>query len=421
MYKKSLLLLFFPLGILFAGTAMLQLRYFPIIEATMSSTVGWVAAVAVAAIAVQIFLLRRRPVLEPWLFPMVMLMASIGVIMIGRLKPVLFVPQLRWLLIGMLVMVLVTAFFHKIREMLKYQYIIGICCLMVLCLALVFGTEIGGSRNWIILGPIQVQPSEFGKTLIVLFLSSYLADHKNVLMLPSRRFLFLRLPPLRFIAPLLCIWGMAVLMFVVQRDLGSALLFFGIAIFMTYMGTGNKSYVFLALSFFALSAVISYLLFGHVRVRFDIWLHPWNDPNGQAYQVVQSLFAFGSGGIWGTGFLHGHPGLIPEVHTDFIFSAIAEEFGLLGSIGMILVYLLFFYRGLRIALACREDREVLLAAGLALVFILQTFIILAGVTKLLPLTGITLPFVSYGGSSMVSGFLMLGLLISLSEKEKSNE
>ena len=288
----------------------------------------------------------------------------------------------------------------------------------MLCLSLLFGTEIGGSKNWLILGPIQVQPSEFGKILLVLFLSSYLSDHRQMLTEVKKRFLFLDLPPLRFIAPLLCIWGIAILMFVIQRDLGSALLFFCMAVGMTYMATGSKSYVFIALCFFGVGALLSYALFSHVQVRFNIWLDPWADPTGQAYQVVQSLFAFGAGGVWGTGFAHGQPLLIPEVHTDFIFSAIGEEMGFLGCSAIMLGYMLFFYRGVKIALNCQKDLYMLSAAGFAVAFFLQAFIIIAGVTKFLPLTGITLPFISYGGSSMVSGFIMVGLLLALSNKEK---
>jgi cell division protein FtsW (lipid II flippase) len=206
---------------------------------------------------------------------------------------------------------------------------------------------------------------------------------------------------------------------VVEKDLGSALLFFGIAVLMTYMATGNKSYVFLALSFFGIAAIISYMLFGHVRVRVAIWLNPWSDPNGMAYQVVQSLFAFGTGGVWGTGFGFGHPGFIPEVHTDFIYAAIAEEWGLIGALMVLLCYVLFFWRGVRIALKCRDSRAALLAAGCASLMLLQAFIIVAGVTKFLPLTGITLPFVSYGGSSLVSCFILLGILAALSERRRS--
>lgn len=417
MRSKSWMLLAAPLGILLLGTGVLLLRKTSKMD---MSFLPWLAAVVVVAIVIQMVLQQTRPVLDVCLFPLSMFFASMGVVMIARLKPALFVPQLRWLLIGMLVFLVVLRLGRKIGELTRYQYLLGVCCLVLLCLPLFFGTEIGGSKNWIVFGPFEAQPSEFGKILIVLFLSAYLADHKHVLTLPNHRVLGLHLPALRFIAPLLCIWGIAILMFVVQKDLGSALLFFGIAIFMTYMATGSKSYVFLALGCFAGAAVVSYFLFAHVRVRFNIWLNPWADPNGQAYQVVQSMFAFGSGGIWGTGFAHGHPNLIPEVHTDFIFAAMAEELGLLGAMAIMMGYALFFYRAVQIALACREDSRILLAAGTAVVFFLQAFIIIAGVTKFLPLTGITLPFISYGGSSMVSCFILLGILVSLSKKEKDH-
>ena len=371
----------------------------------------WLAAVAIVAVLLQSIVLRAR--LSPWLLPLSLFFASVGVIEIARLKPSLLIPQLRWLLIGMAVFLIMLRLGRQIVGLTAYQYILGLACLV----PLVFGTEIGGSRNWLVLGPVQVQPSEFSKILLVLFLSAYLSDHQDVLTKTRRWLGFFRLPPLRFIAPLLCIWGMAILMFVVARDLGSALLFFGIAIFMTYMATGSRSYVVIALAVFGLAAAASYAMFGHVRVRFDIWWNPWADPNGMAYQVVQSLFAFGSGGVWGTGFAHGHPGLIPEVHTDFIFAAVAEELGLIGALTLVVAYGVFFIVGIRTALACTSVERILLAAGASVVFLLQAFIIMAGVTKFLPLTGITLPFVSYGGSSMVSGFILLGLLAVLSRKE----
>ena len=375
----------------------------------------WVAAVAAAAMFLQAMLLRCR--VSPWLLPFSFFFASVGLVEIARLKPILFIPQLRWLLIGMTAFLVVLRCGRSIVELTSYQYMLGLSCLVLLALPLLFGTEIGGSRNWLVLGPVQVQPSEFSKILLVLFLSAYLADHEEVLTSAKHRFLLFRLPPLRFIAPLLCIWGMAILMFVVARDLGSALLFFGIAVFMTYMATGSRSYVFIALLVFVAAAAVSYALFGHVRVRFDIWLNPWADPNGMAYQVVQSLFAFGSGGVWGTGFAHGHPGLIPEVHTDFIFAAIAEELGLIGSLTLLLGYAVFFLIGIRTALSGETMERILLSAGVSVVFLLQAFIIMAGVTKFLPLTGITLPFVSYGGSSMVSSYLLLGLLAVLSQRK----
>ena len=413
MKEAKLHLLLPPLGILLLGTGVLLFAHRLTADLLL---LPWLAAVIIGAFFTQ-FILGRRDGTDLTLFPAAMLLASLGLIMIGRLKPALFLTQMRWLLLGLIVYLFLVFLGERVLRLLSYPYLLGVFCLLLLCSALFFGTEIGGSRNWIVFGPFAVQPSEFGKIVIIMFLAAYLTEHREVLTLPRHRLLWLKLPVLRFIAPLLLIWGIAILMFVVQRDLGSALLFFGIAVSMTYMATGRKSYVALAFAFFLGAAALSYSFFSHVRVRFNIWLDPWSDPSGSAYQVVQSLFALGSGGVWGTGFAHGHPNLIPEVHTDFIFAAIAEELGLLGSLGVMLVFALFFYRAIRIALACREETRILLAAGIAVVFLLQAFIIIAGVTKFLPLTGITLPFVSYGGSSMIASFMLLGILTVLSKKE----
>ena len=413
MKEAKLHLLLPPLGILLLGTGVLLLAHRLTADLLL---LPWLAAVIVGAFFTQ-FILGRRDGTDLTLFPAAMLLASLGLIMIGRLKPALFLTQMRWLLLGLIVYLFLVFLGERFLRLLSYPYLLGVFCLLLLCSALFFGTEIGGSRNWIVFGPFAVQPSEFGKIVIIMFLAAYLTEHREVLTLPRHKLLWLKLPVLRFIAPLLLIWGVAILMFVVQRDLGSALLFFGIAVSMTYMATGRKSYVALAFAFFLGAAALSYSFFSHVRVRFNIWLDPWSDPSGSAYQVVQSLFALGSGGVWGAGFAHGHPNLIPEVHTDFIFAAIAEELGLLGSLGVMLVFALFFYRAIRIALACREEARMLLAAGIAVVFLLQAFIIIAGVTKFLPLTGITLPFVSYGGSSMIASFMLLGILTVLSKKE----
>ena len=242
--SKTFVLLLIDFGILFLGLGELSLRQYPNYDLTPYM---WGGIAAAGAFIVQIIILKGKLCKDKWLFPIVMFFSCIGIIMLGRLKPILCVPQIRWLLIGMAVMVLVLMLAKYFEEILQYQYILGVVTLFVLCLSLLFGTEIGGSKNWLILGPIQVQPSEFGKILLVLFLSSYLSDHRQMLTEVKKRFLFLDLPPLRFIAPLLCIWGIAILMFVIQRDLGSALLFFCMAVGMTYMATGSKSYVFIAL------------------------------------------------------------------------------------------------------------------------------------------------------------------------------
>ncbi|MBO6291465.1 MAG: FtsW/RodA/SpoVE family cell cycle protein [Selenomonas sp.] len=404
-----------PLGILLAGLGVLCLKGHAIGAAgkVLESAVLPYLLVCLAEIIILQFLLWRKKY-DIILLPLVLMLCSVGLVEIARLKPELLVQQLRWLCVAQAVLMLLLRFWKQIREMLSYPYLLGLTCVVVLGLPMLFGTEIGGSRNWLVFGPFSLQPSEFGKILILFFLAAYLSDHRHVLSLPSMRLGPLCLPPLRFIAPLVCIWGAAVLMFVVEKDLGSALLFFGMAVLMTYMATGSKTYVFLALLFISLAAGVSYLAFGHVRVRFDIWLDPWQDPNGMAYQVVQSLFSFGTGGVWGTGFGFGHPDFIPEVHTDFIYAAIGEEWGLIGSLSVLFCYVLLAFRGISIALQCEEDRELMLAAGCSMLLLLQAFVIIAGVTKFLPLTGITLPFVSYGGSSLVSGFIELGLLLALS-------
>ncbi len=424
MWNKSWSLLLPSLGFLLMGVAVIFIRQYGEGIALTDpqggfSFIPWLAVCVILAALIQFVLEHSSPPANPCLFPAAMFLACLGIAVLARLKVDLLPAQLRWLLIGMVCFLVMLRLRSSILRLTAYPYLLGLGCVVLLLIPLLFGTEIGGSRNWIVLGSLRVQPSEFGKILLILFLAAYLSEHRHMLTLPNRRFLFLSLPPFRFIAPLLCVWSMAILMFVVARDLGSALLFFGIAVIMTYMATGNRSYVAIACVFFVAAAVLSYHIFGHVQVRFDIWMNPWQDPGGSAYQIVQSLFAFGAGGIWGTGFGNGHPGIIPEVHTDFIFSAIAEEFGLVGTLMIMMVYLLFFYVGIRVALTRKSPEHMLLAAGAASSFLLQAFIIIAGVTKFLPLTGITLPFVSYGGSSMVSSFLLLGILTAVSRGEGS--
>lgn len=379
-----------------------------------------VAATILSWFIVSEMIRKYRPNGDPYLLPLSIFLTSIGLVMIYRLKSILFLPQLKWEFIGLTVFFFTAVGLKKINRFVSYKYLIGFFGVGLLVASIIFGTDIGGSRSWIILGSIRFQPSEFAKLFIIVFLAAYLVEHQKVLSLPNTKIGLLVLPPFRFIAPLIVIWGMAMLMFVLQRDLGAALLFFGIAVVMTFIATGNLSYVFLASLFFGGSSVLSYYWFSHVKVRIAIWMNPWLDPNGQAYQIIQSLFSFGSGGIVGTGLAAGHPEFIPEVHTDFIFSAIAEELGLLGTIGIILVYILLFYRGFKIALACNHPMNALLAAGLSVSLALQAFIIIAGVTKFLPLTGITMPFISYGGSSMITNFIMIGLLFALSVRENDN-
>ena len=387
MIKKGYITLVFSILLLFLGTLLINIK-----NNTLTNEAFIPAGIlSVIFIVVQIISVKLRKNADNYLLSLVMFMSSISAIMILRLKPDLYMHQIVWICIGLIVFLIIVTVSDRLLELLDYPYVLGFGALIIICSVLIFGTDIGGNRNWIILGPIQVQPSEFAKLLIIAFLSSFLSENKNVLVLPSRGWKFIHLPPFRF---------------------------FGIVVIMTYVATGKKLYVAIALFFFSLSSYISYLLFAHVQTRVAIWLHPWDDPMGSAYQIVQSLFAFGYGGVFGTGYTSGFPRLIPEVHTDFIFAAIGEEFGLIGVTFLLLAYLLLFMRGIKAALLLTNEKYKLMAFGLAITLLLQTFIILAGVTKLLPLTGITLPFISYGGSSMVSSFISLGLLYALSSKER---
>lgn len=358
---------------------------------------------------------------DPLLLPAVILLISIGLTMIFRLKPGLLLYQALWVAVGLGSFLFSAFFFRQLERLADYKYICGIFGVLLLLSAIIFGVDIGGNKNWVILGPVRFQPSEFAKLFIVVFLAAYLNDRREILTLVNQKYGPLTLPPLRFIAPLLAVWGLAMLMFILQRDLGSALLFFGIALIMTYMASGKLNYILFGGCLFMLGALVCYSLYSHVQVRVDIWLDPWTDPSGKAYQIVQSLFALGSGGILGSGLTFGFPDLIPEVHTDFIFSAIGEELGLAGTAGVMLIYMLVIGRAFRAAILAEKSFDSLVAGGLAVATALQVLIIVGGVTKFLPLTGITLPFVSYGGSSMVANFIVLGVIFAISEKRPYHE
>lgn len=370
----------------------------------------WGVMVPLAGLASHIFLCWGKKNTEPYIFPLILFLIAIGLTMLFRLKAAFFTAQVLWVLVGLGIFSAVASLLPSAAVLEKYKYTYGIIGIFLIAVTTIFGVDIGGHRDWLILGPIHIETYEFAKIFVILFLAGYLSENREILMLPTRKIGILSLPPLRFIAPLLAMWGLAMLMLMFQRDLGAAILFFGTFIIMVYMTSGRISYTIMGLCLFALGAVPSYFLYAHVHGRVAVWLNPWQDPNGSAYQVVQSLFALGSGGMLGSGLTYGHPLFIPEVHTDFIFAAIAEEMGFAGSAALMLAFILLSYRLFRGALRAQRAFAALTIGGLASLFTLQVFIIIAGVTKFLPLTGVTLPFVSYGGSSMVSNFILMGII-----------
>ena len=291
----------------------------------------------------------------------------------------------------------------------------------LLLLVFVLGSEVNGARLSLSIGPISGQPSELLKVILVVFLAGYLSENRALLADESTRIGPISLPPLPYLAPMVAMWAIALGIVVVQRDLGAALLFFAVFLGLLYIATGRPSYVIGGLVLFVAGAFVLYNLFGHVQARVDNWLDPWADPQGAGFQVVQALYAFGRGGILGVGLGAGLPLIggrlpVPAVHSDYPLAALGEELGLVGLLAILGLYLVLVTRGLRIAAAGHDEFRSLLAAGLALVIGVQAFIIAAGNLKLIPLTGITLPFISYGGSSLLANALVVGLLLALSDR-----
>ncbi|MTI79809.1 MAG: FtsW/RodA/SpoVE family cell cycle protein [Firmicutes bacterium] len=353
---------------------------------------------------------------DMYLLPITSILTATGLIFLLRIEPYFALRQFAWLLVAAAVLALVTTALRNYHVLSDYRYIFALLGTVALLLPIFFGIEQGGARSWLNFSLFQVQTSEFVKILLVLFLASYLAENNRLLTAGSTSFLGMPVPSIREIGPLVAMWMVALVLLVFQKDLGTALIYFCTFLCMVYAATARIFYIINGLIVFLCGGFISYHIFDHVRERVDIWIDPWLYFETVGYQVVQSLFAIGSGGIIGAGLGAGKPGLIPAVHTDFIFAAVVEEMGLVGGIGIIILFLIFVYRGLKIAIQAKDQFSALMAVGLTSLMGLQVFIIIAGVIKLLPLTGVTLPYMSYGGSSLVVNFLLLGLLLNVSHK-----
>jgi cell division protein FtsW (lipid II flippase) len=329
--------------------------------------------------------------------------------------------QLVWLLLGLAVATTLGIVVRSDSWLRRYKYTWAAAGVGLLLLTFVLGTEINGQRLTLQLGPFSGQPSELLKVILVVFLAGYLSENRALLVEQDTRVGPLRLPPLPYLAPMVAMWAIALAIVVIQRDLGAALLFFGVFLAMLYVATARISLVIVGLILFVLGSILMAQLFEHIRTRFDIWVDPFADPLGAGYQVVQALHAFARGGLLGVGLGNGLPEVagripIPEVHTDFPLAALGEELGLVGVVAILGLFLVVVERGMRIGAAAADDFRSLLAIGLALVIGIQAFIIAAGNLKVLPLTGVTLPFISYGGSSLLANSLVIGLLLALSDK-----
>jgi cell division protein FtsW (lipid II flippase) len=374
------------------------------------------------------------PDADPYLLPMAGLLTAIGVTEIYRLGPSDAFKQGLWIVIGVALFTLALFWLRRDYRVLEnYKYLFGVAAIALLFLPRLpgLGETVNGARLWVRVGPLQLQPGEFAKIFLIVFLAAYLREKREVLAQGR----------LKDMGPLLVIWGGCMLVLVSSNDLGSALLYYGIFLSMLYVATARLSFVVVGIALFVAGGFGAYEKVPHVRERMVIWLHPWTTAkvfcpqtgtmslrqDCQSYQLVKSLYSIANGGFGGAGLGKGTftttsgTALIPEINSDFIYSALAQELGLVGAAALLLVFMLFAARGMKIALQADDGFSKLLAAGLTFGFALQTFIIVGGILRLIPLTGITLPFVAYGGSSVVANFLLLAGLLLVSNRANLRE
>ena len=365
---------------------------------------------------------RFAPLADPTILPVVALLNGLGYVFIARLAndigdaESLPGQQATWTAVGILAFTATLVLVPRIKVLDKYRYLAAITGIVLLVLPLVplIGREVNSARIWVRFGPINFQPGEFAKLALAVFVASYLAEKREILQQARLSVGPFSFPEPKHLAPVMAAWGASLVVMVAEKDLGSSLLLFLLVVVMLWVATARVSYLFTGVGLFAIGGWVASKQFGHVQDRLDIWLDPWADPDGVGFQPVEASFALANGGLTGTGPGRGEPCRIPEVETDFIFAAIGEELGLVGSVGVLIAFITIVTAGLRIAMGTRDSFGKLLATALSALLGMQAFIIIGGIIRIVPLTGITLPFVSYGGSSLVSNYILVALLLRIS-------
>ena len=385
------------------------------IPANLGPFLAWVLGLLVLA-----HLANRRlaPMADPVLLPLALLLNGLGYVMIARLGGDisgggdLAGLQSTWTAVGIGAYIATLLLVPRVRLLQQYRYLLGLAGLGLLVTPLLpgIGREINGARIWASLGPINFQPGEFAKIALALFFAAYLVDKRELLRARLE---------LRDLAPIALAWVGSLGVMVLERDLGSSLLFFALFVVLLWVAAERAVFLGLGLVLFGAGALFASWRFDHVADRYDIWLDPWSDPKGDGFQIVEASFALADGGLTGTGLGRGEPDRIPFVESDFIFAAIGEELGLAGSVAVLMAFLLLIGAGLRVAVEAGRTFETLLATGLTTLLGFQAFIIMGGVLRVVPLTGITLPFVSYGGSSLVANYVLLALLVRMSDERRA--
>jgi cell division protein FtsW (lipid II flippase) len=432
--RTELLLLAFAIGVAMAAYAAVDLAH----DGTATASVlgygaGLAALFGIAHLAVRFL----APAADPLLLPCVALLNGVGLVLqrrldlaaadraiqLGRKIPTAHAgQQLLWTLVGVLLFAALLLVVRDHRSLDRYRWTLATAGLVLLLLPSVLParfSEVNGARIWIRVAGFSIQPSEIAKICLIVFFASYFVAKRELLSLATRRVAGLNLPRARDLGPVLLAWLASVAVLVREKDLGSSLLFFGIFVVMLYVATERTSWLLIGVGLFAAGATLAYQLFGHVRSRVDIWLDPFRDPGNKGYQLTQGLFGLATGGLTGTGLGNGRPETVPYAGTDFIFATIGEELGLVGVVAVLTVFALFVSRGIRVAIGCRDDFGKLLATGLSFAVALQVFVVVGGVTRLIPLTGLTLPFLSYGGSSLVANWVVVALLLRISGADRT--
>ena len=386
----------------------------------LSGAIPMMVLLTVFYVAAHLLMRRFAPQADPLVLPLAAVLNALGLAAIYRLSPEELGPaQVTWTLVGLVCFAATLLLVRDYTILARYKYILGFIGVGLLLLPLTpLGVTVNGARLWVGFGTFRFQPGELAKICLVIFFAAYLAERKELLAIAPRKIAGLHFPDIKHFGPLLVMWGLSLCVMFFEKDLGSSLLFFSIFLVMLYVATARIAYLAIGTLLFGIGSYFGYQMFSHVQSRVQVWLDVFNPDYIQAegYQLSQSLFALATGGLFGTGLGRGRPDLIPEAPTDFIFSVIGEELGLLGTAAVLVCFMLIAARGLRAALHTREDFGQLLAAGLVAIFAIQTIIIIGGVTRALPLTGITLPFMSYGGSSLLSNFILVALLVRISHQ-----
>ncbi len=433
--RTELVMLVFALAVVLLAYAAASLG----LSGKLSGLSGYILVYAVMMIGAHLAVRRYAPFADPLLLPLAALLNGLGIVMIYRLQesgrngnPGTVVTdmstsstmlQVLWTAVGVVALVAVLVLIREARVLQRYTYTLGAIALVLLAIPAVLPashSSVNGAKVWILLGSFSIEPGEFARLALAAFFAGYLVAKRDVLALAGRRVLGIDLPRARDLGPVLIAWGASLLILIFETDIGTSALFFGLFVAMLYIATQRKSWLLIGVGLFLAGTWLTALMFHHVMDRFTAWLHPFagSNPTGLSYQPVQGLEGMAFGGIFGTGLGQGQPYHTPLVQSDFIFTAFGEELGLVGVMALLLIFGLLVQRGLRAALAVKDPFSKLFAAGLSFVLALQVFVIVGGVSFLIPLTGVTTPFLSLGGSSLVASWILIALLIRVSNSAR---